>query len=575
MSTLRRPRSGSATASSATLDDISSRPSIQDYREDGGESFVFPQCWFRTENIQAEWNELQKYASSPSAPTTPRTKRKIHFIEPSDEDIAPRRSNTVPPSFRSSSTTVIIQEPTSSGNLDAGELQQEDLISFEEPEEDLQKVSEEPEEIALQSHEGDQDFYGMEMEMVAFHDDSTPTEELPQVSHDDTDDGEEAKDPVFNFRESKSHSISGASAVPQERPASSRFYRTSSASGLYSKPAYSPIVKAHVAASPIRCNTYTTYFGDDSDEQERATSESTPYLSRSHTASSKSSNSAASPTWDDRMTGSASEKSGPPSDTSSPGGSTRRLSGFKGEFPLEAVRRKLSAMSRMRKDSSKSSKRQSPEPLSSPDETPAAPPNSLATSSSPLKGRGGHSIRRSLSSTSSPIPTPTMLTSRSEPQSPTLSAHVSPHLKPALKQAGPCKPSGATRVYDRSGPSHRDSLELARHRLGEEWPVVDAQLASTRDSIVLAKTRMDRYPKSHAVLDEQTGQIMVGGLSPIMDASPPDPRAYWTARRELLAKQKEVDWQREIGGHPENDHDCPICEVERPRSKRLASLRAS
>lgn len=518
---------------------------------------------------------MQKYASSPSAPTTPRTKRKIHFIEPSDEDIAPRRSNTVPPSFRSSSTTVIVQEPTSSGNIDAGELQQEDLISFEEPEEDLKKASEEPEEIALQSHEGDQDFYGMEMEMVTFHDDSTPTEELPQVSHDDTDDGEEAKDPVFNFRESKSHSISGASAVPQERPASSRFYRTSSASGLYSKPAYSPIVKAHVAASPIRCNTYTTYFGDDSDEQERATSESTPYLSRSHTASSKSSNSAASPTWDDRMTGSASEKSGPPSDTSSPGGSTRRLSEFKSEFPLEAVRRKLSAMSRMRKDSSKSSKRQSLEPLSSPDEVPAAPPNSLATSSSPLKGRGGHSIRRSLSSTSSPIPTPTMLTSRSEPQSPTLSAHVSPHLKPALKQAGPCKPSGATRVCDRSGPSHRDSLELARHRLGEEWPVVDAQLASTRDSIILAKTRMDRYPKSHAVLDEQTGQIMVGGLSPIMDASPPDPRAYWTARRELLAKQKEVDWQREIGGHPENDHDCPICEVERPRSKRLASLRAS
>ena len=183
------------------------------------------------------------------------------------------------------------------------------------------------------------------------------------------------------------------------------------------------------------------------------------------------------------------------------------------------------------------------------------------------------SARHSHSDNSSPATTPGVMV-RSEPQSSTQSARVSPHLKPALKHSGPSIPSSASTIYDRLLPSHKDSLELVRHRFGEDWPTVDPQLSCTRDSIVLAKQRWERYPRSHAVIDEQSGQIKYAGLSTIMDASPPDHKAYLVARRERLAEQREAEWQREIGGHPENDDDCPICEVERPRTKRLASLRA-
>ncbi|KAI4716067.1 hypothetical protein E4T48_07751 [Aureobasidium sp. EXF-10727] len=569
MTTYRRSRRDSVTATPATTFDIGRRPSVgQDKPDDGGE-FELLQAVDVKLNITGEWDELQKLVSSPSAPTTPRTKRKIHFIEPSPEDVAPRRSNTAPPGLRISSTTNLDREPTLPREPDPEETQS-DLISFEDPEEAPSKASEDLEEVSLDSHEGDQDFYDVDVEMATYNDDSTPTEDLPQVSQDENDDADDAKDPIFSLRHAKSHSISGTSTISQERPASAKFYRTSSASGLYSKPAHSPIIKAHVAGSPIRFDFCTTPV-DNNDEGERLGD--MPRLSRSQTGSSVSGNSASSTTWDDIVTASANERSGPPSEASSSGGNTRSPSGSRSEFALEAVRRKLSTMSRSRKANVKHSRMRSPEPSSSPDEVSAVPPNTRATSHTPKKGHGGYAARHSRSNGSSPLPTPAAMV-RSEPQSPTQSARVSPHLKPALKHAGPSMPSGVSAMYNRSVPSHKDSLELVRHRMGEEWPMVDPQLSCTRDSIVLAKQRWERYPKSHAVIDEQSGHVKYGGLSTIMDASPPDHKAYWAARREQLAQQKEVDWQREIGGHPENDHDCPICEVERPRSKRLASLRA-
>ena len=407
----------------------------------------------------------------------------------------------------------------------------------------------------------------MNVEVVTYNDDSTPTEELPQVSQDENDDVEDANDPIFSVMRAKSHSISGASALYQERPASTRFYRTSSASGLYSKPAYSPIIKAHVAGSPIRFDFATTPGdNDDSDEQ----LEDNSRLSRSQTASSRSSNSAYSATWDDKVT---EEMSGPPSDTPSPRANIRSSSGSGSEFALEAVKRKLSTISRTKKVNMKHGKRRSVEPLSSPDDIPAPPPNTLATSDTLMQSYGGYSAKHSHPGSSSPVPGQ-MTVDPDEAQCPTQSARVSPHLKPALKHVGPSTPAIAIITHDRSVASHKDSLELVRHRFGEEWPTVDPQLSCTRDSIVLAKQRWEKYPRSHAVVDNETGHIKYGGLSPIMDASPPDQKVYLAARREQLAKQKEIEWHREIGGHPENDHDCPICEVERPRTKRLAALRA-
>ncbi|CAD0106675.1 unnamed protein product [Aureobasidium uvarum] len=569
MTTYRRSRRDSVTAAPATTFDIGPWPSVEEDKPEDGGKFGLLQGVDVELNMIGEWDELQRFVSSPSAPTTPRTKRKIHFIEPSPEDVAPRRSNTPPPGFRIPSTTQLDRESTFPREPDA-EQKQPDLISFEEPEEEPSRASEDLDEVSLNSHEEDQDFYDMDVEMVTYNDDSTPTEDLPQVSQDENDDAGDAKDPIYSLRHAKSHSISGASTIPQERPISAKFYRTSSASGLYSKPAYSPIIRAHVAGSPIRFDFCTTPV-DNNDDGEQLGDISR--LSRSQTGSSVSGNSAYSTAWDDIVTASANEKSGPPSDASSSGGNTRNSSGSRGEFALEAVRRKLSTMSRSRKANVKHNRMRSSEPLSSPDEVPAVPPDTRATSDTPKKGHGGHSAKHSRSDGSSPLLTPAAM-ARSEPQSPTQSARVSPHLKPALKHAGPSVPTGVSTTYDRSVPSHKDSLELVRHRMGEEWPLVDPQLSCTRDSIVLAKQRWERYPRSHAVIDEQSGHIKYGGLSTIMDASPPDHKTYWAARREQLANQKEVDWQREIGGHPENDHDCPICEVERPRTKRLASLRA-
>lgn len=221
----------------------------------------------------------------------------------------------------------------------------------------------------------------------------------------------------------------------------------------------------------------------------------------------------------------------------------------------------------------KHSKRRSAEPLSSPDDIPAPPPNTLATSDALLKIFEGHPAKHSQSGSLSPVPGQ-MAVDSDELHCPAQSARVSPHLKPALKHVGPSTPAVAIVTHERSVASHKDSLELVRHRFGEDWPTVDPQLSCTRDSIVLAKQRWEKYPKSHAVVDSETGHVKYGGLSPIIDASPPDHKTYLAARREQLAKQKEMEWHREIGGHPENDHDCPICEVERPRTKRLAALRA-
>lgn len=79
---------------------------------------------------------------------------------------------------------------------------------------------------------------------------------------------------------------------------------------------------------------------------------------------------------------------------------------------------------------------------------------------------------------------------------------------------------------------HRDSVDLARQRLPASLgDRVNPQLTSTRDSIVLARTRFEKYPKSMLVVEPATGRQTFGGLSPIMDASPPDVQGFLDARR--------------------------------------------
>jgi len=145
--------------------------------------------------------------------------------------------------------------------------------------------------------------------------------------------------------------------------------------------------------------------------------------------------------------------------------------------------------------------------------------------------------------------------------------------------------------------THRDSVTLARQRLVDyKTDKENPQLQSIRDSIILAKGRFDKYPKSQVVTDPMTGKVTFGGLSPILDASPPDTRAYHRSRsirqdvRDTFSSgsletvidtrespqskepPKTVERPRqaaEIGGHPDYDDGCAICAIERPRSNSL------
>ncbi|KAH0259258.1 hypothetical protein KCU91_g15305, partial [Aureobasidium melanogenum] len=143
MSTYRRSREDSVPAAPNTNFDIRRHSSAEeDMPDDGG-----------------EWNGLQRLVCSPSAPTTPR-KRKIHFIEPPPEHLTPRRSNTAPPGFRIPSTTTLDRESTKSEERDAEEVQP-DLISFEDSENVPPEATKNLDEISLNSHERDPDFYDM------------------------------------------------------------------------------------------------------------------------------------------------------------------------------------------------------------------------------------------------------------------------------------------------------------------------------------------------------------------------------------------------------------------------------
>jgi len=153
--------------------------------------------------------------------------------------------------------------------------------------------------------------------------------------------------------------------------------------------------------------------------------------------------------------------------------------------------------------------------------------------------------------------------------------------------------------------THRDSITLAHQRLAHAVRE-NPRLQSARDSIILTKGRFDKYPTSQVTTDLATGKVTIGGLSPILDASPPDNRGYCSSkpikREEMHVRfggtpqhgrnhddkdeGDEDEWEddeddkdethvdrkgfgkqsAEIDGHPEFDDDCAICAIERPRS---------
>lgn len=124
--------------------------------------------------------------------------------------------------------------------------------------------------------------------------------------------------------------------------------------------------------------------------------------------------------------------------------------------------------------------------------------------------------------------------------------------------------------------SHRDSVDLAHERLeAEKHDKTNPLLVSTRDSMIISKQRLERHPRSHASSEPHCLYFKASGLSPILDASPPDPRPQFPA---IIRHHKKHAARRtcpEIGGHSENDEDCSIYEVERPRRTRFKASRGN
>lgn len=117
---------------------------------------------------------------------------------------------------------------------------------------------------------------------------------------------------------------------------------------------------------------------------------------------------------------------------------------------------------------------------------------------------------------------------------------------------------------------HRDSLDLARERLEEEkHHKPNPYLCSAKDSMIISKQRFERYPRSQIAVESRTGIVKIGGLSPILDASPPDALAQIHAMASQKRSAHQESSSVEVAGHSAGDHSCPICEIERPRSSRL------
>lgn len=201
-------------------------------------------------------------------------------------------------------------------------------------------------------------------------------------------------------------------------------------------------------------------------------------------------------------------------------------------------------------------------------DNPPAPPNTRKASEATS---GGHSTSHfsslNVSGTSSPFHNPISLAVTPEE----VSHDVSPSdLKPGHTSAGPLPPpSGSNlsrQLKDAFSKAHRDSLDLAHERLeSDKHGKPNQSLMTTRDSMIISKQRLERYPKSQITVDPRSGVTKMGGLSPILDASPPDVRSQQMALQHKRHAERKTP---EIGGHPENDEDCSICEVERPRSRQ-------
>jgi len=108
---------------------------------------------------------------------------------------------------------------------------------------------------------------------------------------------------------------------------------------------------------------------------------------------------------------------------------------------------------------------------------------------------------------------------------------------------------------------HRDSVELTKRKMNEDR--MNHQLMNAHnDSFVLIKSKYDsKAPKSGA---STISWSRFGGLTPIVDASPPDARAQ-AGVRAMSRLAGLVAHKEDETTHPDEHVGCSICEVDRPK----------
>ncbi|KAI6796079.1 hypothetical protein KC327_g15447 [Hortaea werneckii] len=149
--------------------------------------------------------------------------------------------------------------------------------------------------------------------------------------------------------------------------------------------------------------------------------------------------------------------------------------------------------------------------------------------------------------------------------------------------------------------AHRDSVDIHHRRLNEDK--LNTHLQATRDSFLITKSKYDarllrpqtpylqlQHPHQHPSSPTHIQYSRFGGLSPILDASPPSSEATTTAtttkqsvkaasissasRRNpsgevpvkvTVLEGEESEEDESDSAHPDEHVGCAICAVERPR----------
>ncbi|KAI6872496.1 hypothetical protein KC338_g469 [Hortaea werneckii] len=145
--------------------------------------------------------------------------------------------------------------------------------------------------------------------------------------------------------------------------------------------------------------------------------------------------------------------------------------------------------------------------------------------------------------------------------------------------------------------THRDSVDIHHRRLNEEK--MNTHLQATRDSFLMTKSKYDarlrphnpylplqQHQHQHPLSPTHIQYSRFGGLSPILDASPPSSEATTTtttttkqsvkpvpvssASKEVPVKVtvlegEESEEDEPDSAHPDEHVGCAICAVERPR----------